>query len=39
MERAVRRGMSRKKQRAISYPGVDEKAFRKGYSYMQWSVI
>lgn len=34
MERAVRRGMGRKEQRRISYLGVDEKAFRKGHSYM-----
>ncbi len=34
MERAVRRGMARKEQRKISYIGVDEKAFRKGHSYM-----
>ncbi|MGX7950914.1 ISL3 family transposase [Oleidesulfovibrio alaskensis] len=34
MKRAVRRGMARKKQRQIRYLGVDEKAFRKGHSYM-----
>lgn len=34
MERAVRRGLGRKQQRKISYLGVDEKAFRKGHSYM-----
>lgn len=34
MERAVRRGLSRKEQRSIHYLGVDEKAFRKGHSYM-----
>lgn len=34
MERAVRRGMARKEQRKISYIGVDEKAFKKGHSYM-----
>jgi transposase len=34
MERAVRRGLSRKEARPIHYLGVDEKAFRKGHSYM-----
>ncbi len=34
MERAVRRGMARKELRKISYIGVDEKAFKKGHSYM-----
>ena len=34
MQRAVRRGLSRKEQRSIHYLGVDEKAFRKGHSYM-----
>jgi transposase len=34
MERAVRRGLSRKEARPIHYLGVGEKAFRKGHSYM-----
>ncbi|WP_267195239.1 transposase [Desulfomicrobium baculatum] len=34
MERAVRRGLSRKEARPIHYLGVDEKEFRKGHSYM-----
>ena len=34
MERAVKRGRARKEARMISYLGVDEKAFRKGHSYM-----
>lgn len=34
MERAVRRGLSRKEARPIHYRQVDEKAFRKGHSYM-----
>ncbi|MDY0281118.1 MAG: transposase, partial [Salinivirgaceae bacterium] len=34
MERAVRRGLLRKEARPIHYLGVDEKAFRKGHSYM-----
>lgn len=34
MERAVCRGKLRKKPRKVSYLGVDEKAFRKGHSYM-----
>ena len=34
MDRAVARGLRRKKARAIPYLGVDEKAFRKGHQYM-----
>ncbi len=34
LERAVKRGMSRKEKRNVRYLGVDEKAFRKGQSYM-----
>ena len=34
MERAVRRGLSRKEARPIHYLGVDEKVFRNGHSYM-----
>lgn len=34
MQRSVRRGLARKRQSQISYLGVDEKAFRKGHSYM-----
>jgi transposase len=34
MERAVARGLRRKKARVIPYLGVDEKAFRKGHQYM-----
>lgn len=34
MDRAVKRGLSRKAQRKIHYLGVDEKAFRKGHKYM-----
>jgi transposase len=34
MERAVRRGQQRKVARPVAYVGVDEKAFRKGHSYM-----
>lgn len=34
MKRAVERGLSRKHCRAIPYLGVDEKAFKKGHSYM-----
>jgi len=34
MERAVNRGLKRRKTEAVSRIGVDEKAFRKGHSYM-----
>ena len=34
MDRAVARGLRRKKARVIPYLGVDEKAFRKGHQYM-----
>jgi len=34
ISRAVKRGLSRKQTRNLHYPGVDEKAFRKGHSYM-----
>ena len=34
MERAVRRGQQRKVAKVVPYVGVDEKAFRKGQSYM-----
>ena len=34
MERAVRRGRARKEPTMITHYGVDEKAFRKGHSYM-----
>ncbi len=34
MQRAVARGQSRKQSRPIKHLGVDEKAFRKGHSYM-----
>ena len=34
MQRAVSRGQARKQPRAIAHVGVDEKAFRKGHSYM-----
>lgn len=34
MERAVLRGQARKTARVIAHFGVDEKAFRKGHSYM-----
>jgi transposase len=34
MQRTVRRDLSRNRQRNIHYQGVDEKAFRKGHSYM-----
>lgn len=34
MDRAVSRGLRRKKARVIPHLGVDEKAFRKGYQYM-----
>ena len=33
MSRAVARGQARKEARAITYIGVDEKAFRKGHRY------
>lgn len=33
MDRAVRRGQTRKPARALRYVGVDEKAFRKGHVY------
>jgi len=34
MERAVRRGLSRRKAENIGYLGVDEKSFRKGHKYL-----
>jgi transposase len=34
MQRAVRRGQARKKEQPIAHLGVDEKAFRKGHSYV-----
>ena len=34
MERAVKRGLNRRKVEAVSQIGVDEKAFRKGHSYL-----
>lgn len=34
MERAVRRGLQRRKAEPVSHLGVDEKAFRKGHKYM-----
>lgn len=34
MDRAVDRGLARKKPRPVKYVGVDEKAFRKGQSYV-----
>jgi transposase len=34
MERSVRRGQARKRQRVTPYVGVDEKAFRKGHNYV-----
>lgn len=34
MQRSVKRGLARKRRSKISYLGVDEKAFRKGHSYM-----
>jgi transposase len=34
MQRAVRRGLARKRQRPLSVIGVDEKAFKKGHKYM-----
>ena len=34
MQRAVERGQQRKEQKVIEHIGVDEKAFRKGHSYM-----
>lgn len=34
MERAVERGLARKQERVIPHIGVDEKAFKKGHSYM-----
>jgi len=34
MQRAVERGQARKQPQAIAHLGVDEKAFRKGHSYM-----
>jgi len=33
-ERAVKRGMARRKEESIEYIGVDEKNFRKGHSYV-----
>jgi transposase len=33
MERAVRRGLARRKREMIGYLGVDEKSFRKGHRY------
>ena len=34
MERAVQRGLSRRKAEMIGYLGVDEKSFRKGHKYL-----
>ena len=34
MKRAVKRGQERKQPRTVAHLGVDEKAFRKGHSYM-----
>ena len=34
MERAVRRGLARRKAEMIGYLGVDEKSFRKGHKYV-----
>jgi len=34
MERGVQRGQERKQPRTVAHIGVDEKAFRKGHSYM-----
>jgi transposase len=34
MERAVQRGLGRRESRLVSQIGVDEKAFRKGHSYL-----
>jgi len=34
MERAVKRGLQRRKAEPVSHLGVDEKAFRKGHHYM-----
>jgi hypothetical protein len=34
MERAVERGLARRKAEQIPYLGVDEKAFRKGHKYL-----
>jgi len=34
MERAVRRGLERRKAEAVNQIGVDEKAFRKGHRYL-----
>ena len=34
MERAVQRGLERRKAETVSQIGVDEKAFRKGHSYL-----
>ena len=34
MERAVQRGLERRKAETVSQVGVDEKAFRKGHSYL-----
>jgi len=34
LERAVKRGLARRKAERVSQIGVDEKAFRKGHSYL-----
>lgn len=34
MDRAVRRGLERRKEEMIGYLGVDEKSFRKGHKYL-----
>ena len=34
LERAVKRGLERRKAEPVSQIGVDEKAFRKGHSYL-----
>src|SRR6202790_4478845 len=38
MERAVKRGLERRKAEPVSQIGVDEKAFRKGHNYLTVSV-
>ncbi len=34
LERAVKRGLERRRAEPVSQIGVDEKAFRKGHSYL-----
>ena len=36
MERGVTRGLERRQAEPVSQVGVDEKAFRKGHSYLTW---